>query len=850
VKGSATISIDQAHKVEECGNKAVNLGRAMRLGLRSQDGYVLPVTAFTQNLLRLGLAKKTAEVLKANPEDQHEGDVLRDAILQGGLSPALTSSVSSVLEPGTTYAVRSSAVGEDGATSSFAGQFDSVLNCDTPEKVAQAICTVWASLLNQRALTYAQKLGSAPAAMGVIIQRQVAARASGVLFTRDPRDAKSACMEIEYCEGLGEQLVSGQITPASGQINRGDGSFREINASETATCWTPAENSSGSVLRDMGLALEREFGCPQDIEFSVDEEGQIVLLQSRPITTSVPEEPMVSWSNANIAENFPDPVCTMLQSFVARGYGAYFRSLAIAFGVPKPRVTELSDRFDILVACHGGRLYYNLSNIHALLYAVPGGRFLVRYFNNFTGAKEVVPPTQTRPTVIREAFELAQMPFRILYQYITLGRRLKAFEAQVDAYANAAHPGDLGTKTAEDLAGLLRQFLNIRLNSWTPAALSDAAAMISYGMLGSLLSNKPDIDENELLQGLPGLASASPVEALWALSQDLKSGPAAEVIRSETPEDILDPHQNGDLKLAAQKIQNYLEKWGFRSSGELLLIRPTPQEDPLPVLRLLHAYLHSDDAGPIEKSAKQAGVRKTKTQAALRSFGPARRQLFRVVLWATQTSIGLRERARMKQALLYSRLRQVALAAGHDLVSKNVLNQADDIFFLGLDEAVDTVLGAKVPIGEISRRRHDMKDNEAWAPPDEFFLPKGQFFQAEDVSQEVADPNKIDQLTGTSACAGKTRGTAAVVLDVSDIGLIQKDQILVTRQTDPGWAAVFFLVKGLVIERGGLLSHGAIIAREYGIPAVIGVKGATKSIPNGATVEVLGDLGTVRIHDA
>lgn len=842
------LDLREAHDPDECGNKAVNLARALRVGLRSSAGHVLQAQAFQKNLARLGLEDRFAALRKDPSQATEEGDALRVAIRQGGMSDALRNAVFSILEPGTVYAVRSSAVGEDGTSSSFAGQFDSVLGCDTPDKVAEAVCLVWSSLLNQRALAYAGRKGDVLNRMAVVIQRQVDAVASGVLFTGDPRGLKSDRMIVEYCDGLGDRLVSGQITPASGWIDRSDGAYSHERAADGGSAWTPENNGGACALRDLGLALEREFGCAQDIEFGIDSDGQLILLQSRPITTFATKTTLVSWSNANIAENFPDPICDMLQSFVARGYGAYFRSLALAFGVPRARVAGLGDRFDEIVACHGGRLYYNLSNIHALLYAVPGGRRLAEYFNTFTGAEGLEPPSEARPPVLREALELAWMPVRIVSHYAVLSRRLRGFEDQIDSYAQASDPNKLSTKSPEDLAVLIEGFLDIRLNRWTPAALSDAAAMISYGALGSLLRGKTDIDENTLLQGLPGLASAAPVEALWALSQDLKGTDAADLIRCQTPEEVLVQLQGGALGQAGQKIWTYLETWGFRASGELLLVRPTPLEDPVSVLRLLRAYLLSDDAGPVEKSVEQAKARKERTRAATRSLGFWPRQGFRAVLWATQKSIGLRERARMKQALLYSRLRQVALASGQGLSDQGVLACREDVFYLGLDELSDILRGGTLAEGTIADRARLMRDNDKWSAPAAFALPKGQLFRAQDAESAPPVPSDGQNLRGTSACGGRADGTAAVVLDVSEIGVIQKDQILVTQQTDPGWATVFFLVKGLVIERGGLLSHGAIIAREYGIPAIIGVPGATKAITSGDRIEVLADHGEVRIH--
>jgi len=202
----------------------------------------------------------------------------------------------------------------------------------------------------------------------------------------------------------------------------------------------------------------------------------------------------------------------------------------------------------------------------------------------------------------------------------------------------------------------------------------------------------------------------------------------------------------------------------------------------------------------------------------------------------------------MKQALLYSRLRQVALAAGQRLTDQGRLSQPEDVFHLGVDELASLLRGGTLVDGTVVVRTQEMADDQSWSPPAVFTLAKGQMFRRQDAVIAPAQDRDASNLRGTSACGGQTDGTAAVVLDVSEIGTIQKDQILVTRQTDPGWATVFFLVKGLVIERGGLLSHGAIIAREYGIPAVIGVQGATTAIKSGDRVEILADTGEVRIH--
>jgi pyruvate,water dikinase len=241
--------------------------------------------------------------------------------------------------------------------------------------------------------------------------------------------------------------------------------------------------------------------------------GGVVLLQSRPIT-GMPRRTV--WSNANIAENFPDPVTPLLFSIVARGYTAYFRNLGLGFGLAPRRIAAMRESLAQLVGLQGGRLYYNLTNIHAVLRLAPGGERLAAWFNDFTGACEL-PATHVPPLT---AWERCVEPLRIAacvaWKYATLERRVARFEGRVDDFAARTRPQDLAARDAEALARDLDAFLEIRLARWNDAALADAAAMVCYGLLGRMLAGA---SPNDLLKGLPGLASARPVSELWKLSR-------------------------------------------------------------------------------------------------------------------------------------------------------------------------------------------------------------------------------------------------------------------------------------------------------------------------------------------
>jgi len=373
--------------------------------------------------------------------------------------------------------------------------------------------------------------------------------------------------------------------------------------------------------------------------------------------------------------------------------------------------------------------------------------------------------------------------------------------------------------------------------------------------------------QNHLLQGLPGLASAVPVEKLWELAQRARADAAVlGALRGATAEDALLALQAPAHASFRAALDEYLEHWGFRYSGELMLTQPTPAESPWSVIRLLQTYLAQERAGPAQITAERAAQRlvaSAKVAAALTPSPllrhlplPTRARCFCLLLAATQGAIRLRERARMKQALLYTRLRHVALALGDRWVEQQALQARDDVFYLTIDEAIalalaqgDAALHPELR-ATIASRRAEFLACEAMSPPDQFSLAAGATWVQDGASAADGAHQSGATLKGIGACGGSVFGPAAVVLDVTQADTLSVGTILVTRQTDPGWAAVFFLVKGLVVERGGMLSHGAIIAREYGIPAVVGVRGATQLIRNGNRLHVDGDAGLVELRDA
>ena len=882
---SLVLPLGEACTLSTVGGKALNLARLQRLKVPGAPGCVITSHAFEAHLHKAGLLEETRGQVKAlqilgREEIRALARRWQAAIVQTPLAEDLVS----LLRDHTAQwlpqalAVRSSAVGEDSGGASFAGQLDTVLDVSDFDGVLQAVRRVWASAYSEHCLQYARTKGRFLCNMGVVVQRQVRAQLAGVLFTREPTDEQSPSMLLEYCEGLGERLVSGQTNPGRARLSRERGTVATLTLLEAGDepALTKAHESQLRNLRDLALSLEEQLGGPQDIEWVVDADGALSILQARPITRFVPAAPLprslraptwgprTAWSNANVAENFPHPLTPLLYSIVRQGYSAYFRELARGFGFSAKVLQARQRAFDHIVGVHAGRLYYNLSSIHDIILLAPGGKALARYFNEFTGACAYPGIEPAKEGILLRTARLCRIAAATTWRYLTVHHRVERFERRVSQYAQDTHPHRLEKATPAQLDDALNGFLTLRLRQWNDAALADTAAMTCYGLLQRLLapwSRAGSATHNDLLKGLPGLVSSEPVNKLWDLAQEVRQCERTKaVLLRDSSSDAWQylkaaPEDSPEGRFRS-KFELYLETWGFRSSEELTLAFPTPHENPVPTLRILQMYLREDAGDPRELSHRQAAEREHATRllcarmsgrlSGVPLLSAASR--FRMLLGATQGAIALRERVRFKQALLYTRLRHVLLAIGQELACRGLIAAKEDVFYLPVDE-VTLLLNGNYPYPEtlenvIATRKAAHVQANARQPPDSFTSPSGQFWAENGWSQALPAVGE-DDITGTSACGGKAQGKAAVILDVSQADQIEAGDILVTRQTDPGWASVFFLVKGLVIERGGMLSHGAIIAREYGIPALVGVPEATRRIKHGQAVTLDADEGVV-----
>lgn len=870
-RAGVVVALDAGADPARIGGKAHALGRLGRVDVRVPRGFAIVTDVLEQHLARRELVPKIdallADLDAGDPERLTRASAsIRSLVRETSIGPDAWASIVAAARPLLArgrVVVRSSAIGEDGVGESFAGQLDSILHVDGEQALERAIIDCWSSLWSERVLFYRAARGMPARGMGVIVQQQVDAAAAGVLFTA----TEDGDMLAEFTSGLANELVSGAIDPGRATIDRATGSFEVLAACEHFAFTAALARD----LRSAGIELERALGAAQDVEWALDRTGTLYIVQARPITAPVSigrgarRSPTrrIAWSNANVNENFPGPISPLLYSIAARGYTNYFRNLAVAFGVSSRRIAAMEPAFRQIIGVHGARMYYNLTSIHSVLRLAPFGRALTASFDTFVGAdgSSVDAATRTHASRWKEYAETARIVFSATRRFTRIDRGIRRFEAVVDGFAERTRPDRLRRMSLVELRDALAEFMDIRCNRWLDASLADAASMICFGALQRLLGRAYRDGEGgavhtSLLKAIPDVVSGVPVLELWKLSRLVRSDATllACFDALETSEILERIRSEPAFARFQSAFQRYLDDWGFRCSEELMLTVPSFQENPGPVIDMIRAYARLDGPSPEEALRAQTAERESMTRRVMDELrGTVAWPLLSVLLPWTHAAIRYRERARLKQALLYSRCRRIALAIGDALARRETIVERDDVFFLTVDELTELLGGAAMfPDGVraiVSARRAEHARLSALSLPDAFTLAEGEYLDAIGASANVDAATAHGPLRGTSACGGAARGRAIVLRDVGEAGRIEKGDILITRQTDPGWAPVFFLISGLVIERGGMLSHGAIVAREFGIPCVVGVQDATRRIESGCVITVDGDRGEVHVVD-
>jgi pyruvate,water dikinase len=865
------------------GGKARALARAERGGLPVPPWFVLSASA-----LRASLAPGDHEALATGTDASTLAALIERARLHPAIEAALCEALRALCPDQARVAVRSSASDEDGAEHSFAGQLESFLNvapADVPEKVR----AVWRSGFSARILAYRREHGLTPVPHppAVLVQRMVSPRAAGVAFGADPRSGRRGLAVVTAVPGCGSAIVSGEadadtwlVDRAGAIVDRRVASKRLMHVADPAApggvraAPVPPELADRPSLSDaevveiarLARAAGRHFGRPQDIEWALAD--RLVLLQSRPITSmrdmADPDGAPAIWDNSNIVESYSGITSPLTFSFAQEVYQHVYRQFCRLMGVPERVITAHDETFQNMLGLVRGRLYYNLLNWYRMLAMLPGYRVNRRFMEQMMGVREALPgPLATRiaDEVARgralDALYVARTMTRLVANHLTLDRRVDAFYARLEAALVPAVPA-LEDRRIDELVAHYRDLRRRLLLGWDAPIVNDFFAMIFYGLLRHLVirwcGDPSGSLQNDLIGGEGGIVSAEPAVRMQRIARlAAEDALLVERLVHGTREEIecsLDGHAD-----IAGECRAYLAKFGDRTVNELKLESTTLHDDPLPLFRAVGALaeqLRHGAAGtaptPGSAADRLRAASRQRVEQALAGH-PLRRIVFGWVLRHARRRVRDRENLRLERTRLFGRVRRIFLEIGRRLHALDRLDDPRDVFYLEVDEMLAFADGRATATdlrALAALRAAEFRGYADGPAPDDRFETVGPVYQGNAFRRPSArPPQEGDERHGLGCSPGVVSGPVRLVRDPTAIDLGRR-AILVAEHTDPGWILVFPSAVGVLVERGSLLSHAAIVARELGIPAVVSLPGLTRWLRDGEWVEMDGGAGTVR----
>ena len=880
------------------GGKGANLARLAQAGLPVPDGFLITTQAYQAFVAANGLAERILDALPEGASDspdqfENTSTTIRTLFGQGsiptGLAEQILTAYAGLGRPA--VAVRSSATAEDLPEMSFAGQQDTYLNVVGAGGLLRAVMDCWSSLWTARAISYRahNAVPHTGVALAVVVQKMIESQASGVLFTANPLTGLRSETVIDATVGLGEALVAGQVEPDHYVVNALTGqitgrtlgakalSIRSRPGGGTVTVLEDQAAASQALpdpqiqtLAALGRRVADLYRSPQDIEWAWADDT-LYLLQARPITALFPVPAELSADPLKVLLSF-GAVQGMLEPLTPLGRGTVYQIMAAGALLFGTVVTGETQRALFLA---GERLWINLTPL--LRNTV--GRRVVPVITGFVDPAAGValdaiwhdPRLQPgrqglSPRAARQlARFLVPVAGNVLLNLLSPDRRRRAIVehgerllAVVQERCAAVH-GDRRARLAQ-LARLLPAILEQHLPHTFRLFVSGVASgMASFSLLKTLARGLPGGAPDRVLEitrGLPHNPTTEMDLALWQVSQTIRrDAPSRAAFHEHTDAELAAAYLAGPLPAAAQQaLVSFMGRYGSRGLAEIDLGRPRWSEEPAHIMAVVAGYLQitATDQAPDVVFARGAATAAVVTEQLVAAARRGRRgwlkaTLVRFAAGRTRALMALRESPKFFAVRMFGIFRHELLKLGQEFAAAGELNRPDDLVYLSLAELAAFADGKPADwAGTIAQRREAYGREQLRRQIPRLLLSDGRAFYA-----GITAPGDTAKrsLLGSPVSPGSVAGRVRVVLDPRHAGLLP-GEILVCRGTDPAWTPLFLTAAGLVMEVGGMMTHGAVVAREYGIPAVVGVDRATERLVTGQRIALNGSTGEIRLQDA
>ena len=884
------------------GGKASKLLELQQCGQPVPPFYVISAECFRDVVEGENGNRATA----ADPATR--GPCVEEAVIGEDLKAAVREVHARCIPAGSAVAVRSSAVAEDGTEHSFAGIYESVLGVRKEDRLWNAVRQVWAGAFGERAMSYRRRLGlmAADCGMAVIVQQMIDARRSGVCFTCNPVTGAADEIVIHSLFGMGEGLVSGglpadsfvvakstrkvrsEVIQKSEQLvpDDGSGGLRRIDVEESERGRASLSEEQIGTVVDAALAIEEYFGEPQDIEFCFDAAGELFILQARPVTSrgiasASPEGErnagnQLVWDNSNIIESYYGVTSPMTFSFIRRAYSIVYHCFAEVMGIPPRVVHEHRDAFDNMLGLFRGRVYYNLKNWYRLIRLFPGYRYNSRFMESMMGLKDplLLEEETERPGLLRRWFvelpALIGLLVRSGWNFLRIRSRVDGFERHFRSHYDEWAKVDFDSMPPHEVMAAYNRLEDALLWNWKAPIINDFYVMVFYGVLRKMCANwcgdQTGALQNGLICGEGGLQSDEPAKLLIQMAGLANDDQALRTLILEEAVESLPERVAGDSRFSGfnELMARYLDEYGLRCASELKLEELSYRDEPHRLYLILRDYLALESValhGRTRIEVRERGVRRDAERQCFDALsqsgvGWLRRMIFRRVLRNARMGVRNRENMRFARTRIYGILRSMLRSIGRHLAEEGLLDDCEDVFYLTIDEVWDFIKGTAVStdlrgLAGLRRAEYGGYRDESMRPPDNRFVTYGMAYHGNRYRNDADSSSSMvnGQLTGVACCPGTVSGRVQVVRDPLGRDGFQGD-ILVAERTDPGWVPLYPAYSGILIERGSVLSHSAIVAREMGIPTIVGIVGLTDTLRSGQLVRMDGGTGTVELIDS
>ncbi|MFW7380026.1 MAG: phosphoenolpyruvate synthase [Oligoflexus sp.] len=802
-------------------------------------------------------------------------------------------------------AVRSSGLDEDSAEHSFAGQFSSFLFQKGLAAVIRSLKLCWASAFSERALAYRLERGLNldKISMGVIIQKMVHADAAGVAFSRHPiRVMERDTVLISSVWGLGEGLVSGALDADTFEFDRHTQALKsDLVTKQEAMALDPrggiqtvsveAEKQQLASLTDsqvkeianLCIQLEAQFQKPQDIEWAY-ENKEVFLLQTRPITNLPPdtffdkkirgEEPIL-WDNSNIIESYSGVTSPLTFSFASRAYYQVYVQFCEVMGVPEAIIRERDPMFRNMLGLIRGRIYYNLINWYRLVLMLPGSKTNKTFMETMMGVRQQIrPELQGIFEIVQEAphYSLTakiRLTFKTIARFLQIDQIVNEFTRHFNTIYDDARKKKFEEWSLNEQVHFYHHLEEKVLKRWHAPIINDYLCMIFFGLLKKFTGQWLEVSaaeslQNDLLCGEGGLESTEPTKFLMRIAEFIDQGNSEFrdwFIQTETSSVWKALKHDKKSPEIYKKFEEFLDRYGFRCINELKLEAQDLHDDPSFIVMSVAGYVRTKSYRIDEMEKREREIRSHAESEVRKHLSGPRLMIFFWILKQARKAVKNRENLRFARTKIFGVSRHLMRAIGKNLYRLGHLTDPQDVFYMTVEEIIAFHEGRSVTLSIqelVALRKKEFLHYEAGSyPPDRFLtlgaagasFPYANVLLEADLLRHTGDNDDPSLLIGTPCSPGIIEGVVRVVRDFKDAeGL--NGEILVTERTDPGWVPLYPSCSGLIIERGSLLSHSAVVARELGLPTIVGVTGGLMTrLQTGQRVRIDAGKGEVRILD-